>query len=370
MSFSGGRKDNENPEILTIQSSSRAHTKRTPLEWSQLGCFQRVGTTGLDVPYFVSSSSYTTTATATLGGFDQDSIMDDKNSSSSDNSYFPWIPITSEDKAVLKNLTDISHATRKGHHHQQQRHDHDSGVCLLESAGGLVIPTKRTASDVLKYSSSPVFPIMNDGGDFSTTTTTTKKNPNGSKDNKSNSSGSNKKSSVVPSIHKNPVAVVVDDEDEINAEEIFDIIRSIQDPEHPHTLEELGVVSLEQVELRTQGRGTEQQQQQGEEEDESKQDMPTPANKISAMESLSTVNIRFTPTIPHCSMATLIGLCIQVKLLRSLPPRRFQVSVQIEPGTHASENAINKQLRDKERVCAALENKHLAGVVNKCIRNE
>ena len=28
-----------------------------------------------------------------------------------------------------------------------------------------------------------------------------------------------------------------------------------------------------------------------------------------------------------------------------------------------------KQLRDKERVCAALENKHLSGVVNKCIRN-
>ena len=54
--------------------------------------------------------------------------------------------------------------------------------------------------------------------------------------------------------------------------------------------------------------------------------------------------------------------------MRSLPPR-FRVSVQIQPGTHASEHTINKQLRDKERVCAALENKHLSGVVNKCIRN-
>ena len=67
-------------------------------------------------------------------------------------------------------------------------------------------------------------------------------------------------------------------------------------------------------------------------------------------------------------MATLIGLCLRVKLLRSLPSR-FGILVQIQPGTHASEHAINKQLRDKERICAALENKHLAGVVNKCIKN-
>jgi len=74
----------------------------------------------------------------------------------------------------------------------------------------------------------------------------------------------------------------------------------------------------------------------------------------------------FSPTIPHCSMATLIGLCIRVKLIRSLPSR-FKVTVAIKPGTHTSEDAINKQLADKERVAAALENKHLLGVVNKCI---
>ena len=83
--------------------------------------------------------------------------------------------------------------------------------------------------------------------------------------------------------------------------------------------------------------------------------------------SLPTTQI-ISPTIPHCSMATLIGLSCRVKLLRSLPPH-FKVTIQIQPGTHASENAINKQLRDKERVSAALENKHLLGVVNKCIKN-
>jgi hypothetical protein len=34
--------------------------------------------------------------------------------------------------------------------------------------------------------------------------------------------------------------------------------------------------------------------------------------------------VQFTPTVQHCSMATLIGLCIRVKLLRALP-QRFKV---------------------------------------------
>lgn len=126
----------------------------------------------------------------------------------------------------------------------------------------------------------------------------------------------------------------------IKAEEIFDIIRNIQDPEHPLTLEQLGVVSFNQI-----------------------------TKKIAPYDSsLYILDVRFTPTIPHCSMATLIGLAIRVKLLRSLPSHdRFKVTVRIEPGTHNSEASVNKQLADKERVCAALENKHLLGVVNKCI---
>ena len=41
------------------------------------------------------------------------------------------------------------------------------------------------------------------------------------------------------------------------------------------------------------------------------------------------VNVTFTPTIPHCSMATLIGLSIRVKLLRSLPAR-FKVILDLD----------------------------------------
>ncbi|KAH6948738.1 hypothetical protein HPB50_026096 [Hyalomma asiaticum] len=80
----------------------------------------------------------------------------------------------------------------------------------------------------------------------------------------------------------------------------------------------------------------------------------------------SAVHVAFRPTIPHCSMATLIGLAIRVKLLRSLPPT-FKVDIRILPGTHVSESAINKQLDDKERVAAALENSHLLQVVNGCL---
>ena len=65
-------------------------------------------------------------------------------------------------------------------------------------------------------------------------------------------------------------------------------------------------------------------------------------------------------------MATLIGLCIRVKLLRSLPGR-FKVDIKVLEGSHASENQVNKQLNDKERVAAALENSHLLEVVNKCL---
>lgn len=121
--------------------------------------------------------------------------------------------------------------------------------------------------------------------------------------------------------------------DKFDTREIFDLIRVINDPEHPLTLEELNVV----VE-----------------------------SNIKVNDDKNTVSVEFVPTIPHCSMATLIGLSIRVKLLRSLPPR-FKVDVKIAPGTHESELAVNKQLADKERVAAALENTHLLDLVNQCL---
>jgi len=142
--------------------------------------------------------------------------------------------------------------------------------------------------------------------------------------------------------------------DPITASEVFDIIRNIQDPEHPLALEQLNVVSEEHVVVHDATCND------NDENDDNGTDKPHC--------HYSTIDVRFTPTIPHCSMATLIGLCIRVKLLRSVPTR-FKVIVRINPGTHASELAVNRQLNDKERVIAALENVHLLGVVNKCIAN-
>ncbi|KTW32576.1 iron-sulfur cluster assembly protein CIA2 [Pneumocystis jirovecii RU7] len=120
----------------------------------------------------------------------------------------------------------------------------------------------------------------------------------------------------------------------IDKQEIYSLLANITDPEHPLTLEQLAVVNLDDIYL---------------------QDDET--NKIIYL------TVELTPTIPHCSMATLIGLCVRVRLERCLPPR-FRINVKIKKDTHQSEKQVNKQLRDKERVAAALENQQLANVIH------
>mmetsp|Transcript_43666 Transcript_43666/g.105321 ORF Transcript_43666/g.105321 Transcript_43666/m.105321 type:complete len:258 (+) Transcript_43666:58-831(+) len=214
-----------------------------------------------------------------------------------------WIPTSAEDVAIFKALTDAANATR------------GRNVNLLENAG-----MTFSSSSPPKQRNVPRF----------------KFSPSTSSDATSSTNDAQSTAETSP-------------RDKITSEEIFDIIRTIQDPEHPNTLEELGVVSLAQVQVFDQSESSSDTMNEG---------PPKP----------SSVAVRFTPTIPHCSMATLIGLSLTVKLKRSVPPR-FKVDVRIEPGTHASEKSVNKQLRDKERICAALENKALLGVVNKCIRD-
>lgn len=63
---------------------------------------------------------------------------------------------------------------------------------------------------------------------------------------------------------------------------ILDLIRSITDPEHPLTLEELAVVSASQLQV-----------------------------------SPNHILVEFTPTVPHCGASTLIGIKSRGSLLRS-----------------------------------------------------
>ncbi|KAK9143912.1 hypothetical protein Syun_013312 [Stephania yunnanensis] len=91
-------------------------------------------------------------------------------------------------------------------------------------------------------------------------------------------------------IRSTPSAADVDEYavEPIDQLEVFDHIRDIKDPEHPHSLEELQVITEDAIEV------------------DDKQ---------------SHVRVMFTPTVEHCSMATVIGLCLRVKLMRSLPSR-------------------------------------------------
>ena len=122
--------------------------------------------------------------------------------------------------------------------------------------------------------------------------------------------------------------------------EIYELLKDIKDPEHPNTLEELRVIEVENISLQ-----------------------PLPKEYSNRVVH---VVIHFTPTVPHCSMAALIGLCIRVKLMRTLPPH-YRPKVYITKGTHNQEESVNKQLNDVERVAAAIENPNLRRLINSCL---
>lgn len=117
---------------------------------------------------------------------------------------------------------------------------------------------------------------------------------------------------------------------------VLDLISTISDPEHPLSLGSLAVVNLPDIYVKPLGT------------------------------DLQTVVVEITPTITHCSLATVIGLGVRVRLEQSLPPR-FRVDVRIKEGTHSTGDQVNKQLADKERVAAALENAQLMGVLRKML---
>ena len=85
-------------------------------------------------------------------------------------------------------------------------------------------------------------------------------------------------SSSLSSSSVRPQDLVYENEEDVEyvtRDEVFEHIRHLNDPEHPLSLEQLNVVSRE---------------------------------NIVCLDPGNVVHIRFTPTIPHCSMATLIGL--------------------------------------------------------------
>ncbi|KAH8739946.1 hypothetical protein FG386_001059 [Cryptosporidium ryanae] len=117
--------------------------------------------------------------------------------------------------------------------------------------------------------------------------------------------------------------------------EIYDAIKDIMDPEYPLTLEQLDVVSYGNITIDND-------------------------NKI--------IFVSFKPTVTNCSQASLIGLSIFFKLY-SILRNDFKIVIKVVKGTHDLEDAINKQLKDKERVFAALENPQIFKTITKGLCN-
>lgn len=85
------------------------------------------------------------------------------------------------------------------------------------------------------------------------------------------------------------------------------MLRTIKDPEKPETLEDLDVVYEDCIHILE----------------------ATPRG-------VTVIRVEFNPTVPHCSLATLIGLCIRIKLERHLLAM-FKLDIYIREGAHATE---------------------------------
>ena len=117
-------------------------------------------------------------------------------------------------------------------------------------------------------------------------------------------------------------------EDKIDKYEVFEIIRNITDPEHPYNLEELNIISLEDIIVDNENR---------------------------------LIAVYFTPTIDNCGFASLIGLSIKKKLLNFISPK-YNIDVLIKEPKSDNDKNLNKQMNDKERLEASNLNKDIVGL--------
>jgi len=79
--------------------------------------------------------------------------------------------------------------------------------------------------------------------------------------------------------------------------------------------------------------------------------------------------IVWVPTTPSCGFALNIALCIRTKLERELSVKQFaKIDIFVQEGKHDNKEAIDRQVNDKERVCAALENEDVKGAIEDLIK--
>lgn len=51
-------------------------------------------------------------------------------------------------------------------------------------------------------------------------------------------------------------------------------------------------------------------------------------------------------------------------------PHNLKLDIYIKKGAHSTEDEINKQINDRERIAAAIENQNLWKLVENCIRDD
>lgn len=79
------------------------------------------------------------------------------------------------------------------------------------------------------------------------------------------------------------------------------------------------------------------------------------------------VTVVLKPTVPHCSLMGLICICVYAKLKETLPLGvcDWKIAIKLVEGSHLQQSELEKQIADKERVAAAMENEFLMREVEK-----
>jgi hypothetical protein len=135
-----------------------------------------------------------------------------------------------------------------------------------------------------------------------------------------------------------------------DAEDIFDELRSVLDPERPSvTLAQLDVVNVSRCFVTY---------------------VPVAAAAASSSPCRPTACVRVVlkPTVPHCHLMHLICLSVRVRLFETLPvSTNWKVDISIVEGSHLQRAELEKQVNDKERVAAAMENTALMAEVQKLV---
>lgn len=85
------------------------------------------------------------------------------------------------------------------------------------------------------------------------------------------------------------------------------------------------------------------------------------------------ITVFLTPTNWNCHLWSIIGLCVFEKLkqdgIYGIQDGFPKVEVKIREGSHTTSDDLTKQLNDKERRTAAMENPDIRNIVMACIQD-